>query len=138
MDQLLSDRLIVRFPQLYRTWQGRDMREVWRARQDLECGNGWFDLLWQLRTNWRRSLQRCQKRNAVLMRPSTSKRNSGGLRFSMTKYTPEMERAIRWAEGQSIRICEQCGRPRARLQEEGMIRTHCAEHTPPQRVSWEP
>ena len=48
MDQLLSDRLIAGFPHLYRTWQQRDMREVWRSRQDFECGNGWFDLLWQL------------------------------------------------------------------------------------------
>jgi hypothetical protein len=45
MDRVLSDQLISAFPRLYRSWQDRDMGQVWQTRQDFECGNGWFELL---------------------------------------------------------------------------------------------
>ncbi len=48
MDQELSDRLITAFPHLYRSWQGRDRSKGYFTRQDFECENGWFELLWWL------------------------------------------------------------------------------------------
>lgn len=56
MKQELSDRLIAAFPRLYHSWQGRDMDQVWRTRQDFECDNGWFALATQ-RSD--RNLDRC-------------------------------------------------------------------------------
>lgn len=138
MDQILSDRLIAAFPQLYRTWQGRDMHEVWRTRQDFECGDGWFDLLWQLSTQLEAVLAALPETERDTFAPTNVKEKFGGLRFYMTRYTPEMERAISWAEGQSIRTCEECGKPGARLEAVGVIRTHCAEHAPPRSVPCEP
>ena len=138
MDQLLSDRLITAFPHLYRTWQGRDMLEVWRTRQDFECGNGWFDLLWQLSTQLEALLAALPETERGAYAPTNVKEKFGGLRFYMTKNTPEMERAISWGEGQSMRTCEQCGETGARVEQEGMIRTCCAGHTPPGSVPWEP
>lgn len=138
MDQILSDRLIAGFPHLYRTWRERDMREVWRTRQDFECGNGWFDLLWQLSTQLEAFLAELPETERDAYAPTNIKEKFGGLRFYMTRYTPEMERAIRWVEEQSIRTCEQCGRPGTRLRDKGLICTCCTEHTPPQSVPWEP
>lgn len=137
MDQLLSDRLIAAFPQLYRSWQGREIQEVWRTRQDFECGNGWFDLLWQLSTQLEAALAALPETELGAYAPTNVKEKFGGLRFYLTKYTPEMERAIRWAEGQSIRTCEECGKLGARQQKDGIIRTRCAEHAPPGSVPWE-
>ena len=134
MDQLLSDQLIAAFPHLYRGWQGRDMREVWRTRQDFECGNGWFDLLWQLSAQLEAALAVLPEAEGGAYAPANIKEKFGELRFYMTRYTPEMAHAIRWAEGQSIQTCEECGKPGVRLEAEGMIRTRCVEHTPPGSV----
>lgn len=137
MDQLLSDQLIAAFPHLYLRWQGRDMQEVWRTRQDFECGNGWFDLLWQLSARLEAALMALPETERRTYAPTNVKEKFGGLRFYLTRYTPEMERAISQAEGQSIRTCEECGKPGARLEAGGVIRTRCAEHAPPGSVPWE-
>ena len=136
MDQILSDRLIAAFPQLYRTWQGREMHEVWRTRQDFECGNGWFELLWQLSTQLEVLLATLPETERSAYAPTNVKEKLGGLCFYLTRSIPEMERAISRAEGQSIRTCEECGQPGVRLQTGGIIRTRCAEHSPPGSVPW--
>lgn len=138
MDPILSDRLITAFPQLYHTWQGREMQEVWRTRQDFECGNGWFELLWQISTHLEAVLVALPEGERASYVPTNVKEKVGELRFYMTRYTPEMMRAIRWAEEQSIRTCEECGKPGARLEAAGVIRRRCAEHAPPRSVPWEP
>ena len=136
MDQIFSDRLITAFPQLYRTWQERKMQEVWHTRQDFECGNGWFELLWQLSTHLEAVLVALPEGERAAYAPTNVKEKLGGLRFYLTTYTPEMERAISRAEGQSIQTCEECGKPGARHQKDGIIRTRCAEHTPPGSMPW--
>lgn len=137
MDQFISDRLVAAFPHLYRLWQGRDMHEVWRTRQDFECGDGWFDLLWQLSAQLEAVLSALLETERSAYAPTNVKEKFGGLRFYMTKYTPEMTRVISQAEVQSIRTCEQCGKPGSRREADGMIRTRCVEHTPPRSVPWE-
>lgn len=134
MDQHLSDRLIAAFPQLYRRWQGRDMQEVWRTRQDFECGNGWFELLWQLSAQLEAVLAALPEMERDAYAPTNVKEKVGELRFYLTRYTPEMVREIRSAEEQSIRTCEECGKPGARQEMGGVIRTRCTEHTPPGSV----
>jgi hypothetical protein len=123
MDQVLSERLIAAFPHLYRRWQGRDMHEVWRTRQDFECGNGWFDLLWQLSIQMEEALKVLPETKRDTYAPTNVKEKFGRLRFYLTRYTLEMVRVIRWAEEQSIRTCEECGKPGTRWEADGMIRT---------------
>lgn len=138
MDQVLSDRLIVAFPRLYQRWQGRDMRQVWRTRQDFECGNGWFALLWQLSAQLDTLIAALPTVDQDAYAPTNIKEKFGGLRFYLTKRTPEMDRAIRQAEGESIRTCEQCGMPGMRLKQDQLILTRCPEHAPPKSSAWKP
>ncbi|HLW01613.1 MAG TPA: hypothetical protein VKT82_23350 [Ktedonobacterales bacterium] len=138
MDQVLSDRLIAAFPHLYRSWQGRDMRQVWRTRQDFECGNGWFELLWQLSAQLETLIAALPASDQDAYAPANIKEKFGGLRFYMNKCTPEMDRAIRQAEGQSIRTCEVCGQPGTQLKQDQLILARCPEHAPPTSELWQP
>ena len=138
MDQVLSDRLIAAFPHLYRSWQDRDMRQVWRTRQDFECGDGWFEVLWQLSAHLDTLIAKLPVSDQDAYAPTNIKEKFGGLRFYMTKRTPEMDHAIRRTEGQSIRTCEQCGKPGMQLKENHLILTRCPEHAPPTSEPWQP
>lgn len=138
MDHVLSDQLISAFPRLYRSWQDRDMGQVWQTRQDFECGNGWFELLWRLSVRLEALIAAQPASNQDAYSPTIIKEKFGGLRFSMTSLTPAMDRAIRWAEGQSIRTCEQCGKPGTRLELDQLILTRCAEHARPGSEPWQP
>lgn len=138
MDPVLSDRLVAAFPRLYRSWQGRDMRQVWHTRQDFECDNGWFELLWQLSAQLEALIAALPNLDQDAYGPTNIKEKFGGLRFYMTKLSPEMDRAIRWAEEQSICTCELCGKPGARLKQDELILTRCAEHAPSKSKPWYP
>lgn len=138
MDQVLSDRLIAAFPQLYRSWQDRNIQQVWRTRQDFECGDGWFELFWHLSAQLEALIVALPTSEQDAYAPTNIKEKFGGLRFYMTKCTPEMDHTIRRAEEESIRTCEQCGKPGLRLKQDQMILTRCSEHAPPRSEPWQP
>ncbi|HLV97062.1 MAG TPA: hypothetical protein VKT82_00165 [Ktedonobacterales bacterium] len=138
MQQELSNRLIVAFPHLYRSWQGRDMDHVWRTRQDFECGNGWFALLWQLSGQLENLIGAFPDHEQEAYAPTIIKEKFGALRFSMTRRTPAMNRAICWAEGQSTHICEVCGKAGTLQKHEQLILARCLDHTPAQSEPWQP
>ncbi len=137
MDQTFSDRLIAAFPRLYHRWQERDMSQVWQTRQDFECGDGWFELLWQLSAQLEVLIAKLPNSEQDAYTPTNIKEKFGGLRFYMTRLTPEMDRAIREAERQSIHTCEQCGKPGMRLVQDKLILTRCLEHAPPKSEPWQ-
>lgn len=138
MQQELSDRLIAAFPHLYRSWQGRDMDQIWRTRQDFECGNGWFALLWQLSDQLETLIVALPDHEQGAYATTTIKEKFGALRFAMTRRTPAMDRAICWAEGQSIRICEVCGKAGSLQKHDQLILARCLDHTPAQSEPWQP
>lgn len=58
-------------------------------------------------------------------RASQIKEKFGTLRFYMTHQTNEMARITDWAEKQSKRTCEECGKP-GKLRGRGWLYTRCA------------
>jgi hypothetical protein len=138
MQQELSDRLIAAFPRLYRSWQKREMDQVWRTRQDFECDDGWFALLWQLSAELETLIAALPEQEQGAYAPTNIKEKFGALGFYMTRRTAEMDRAISRAEGLSIRTCEVCGQPGTRLIHDPLIMTRCLDHTPAQSEPWQP
>jgi hypothetical protein len=138
MHQKLSDRLIAAFPRLYRSWQKREMDQVWRTRQDFECDDGWFALLWQVSAELEILIAALPEQEQGAYAPTNIKEKFGALRFYMTQHTTEMDRVISHAEGQSIHTCEVCGLPGTRLIHDQLIITRCLDHTPAQSEPWQP
>lgn len=83
MDQNLEDKLVKRFPLIFKDYRG-DMRQtcmVW----GFECGNGWFDLLYDLCLD----LEYLSRGKNIEIIAVQVKEKFGGLRFYYTTRQPE-------------------------------------------------
>jgi hypothetical protein len=132
MRDELDQKLVAAFPHLYRD-RGKSEMETcmyW----GFECGDGWFDLLWDLSSKLEALIVKMKEGNpniGVEYLPAASqvKGKFGGLRFYMTTETDEMMDLIGKAEEKSYRTCELCGKTGTATPTR-WISVRCAEHWP--------
>lgn len=84
-----------------------------------QCGPGWFSIL--------EKLGRIAEPTGV--KAVTVKEKFGDLRVYTDGTSPVVEAAIREAERESSRTCEQCGRPGKHRVSRGWLYVSCSEHT---------
>lgn len=100
MHPELEDKLVRQFPQLY---QGVN-RPVTQSLMcfGFECGDGWFDLLWDLSVKLSSDPHNIPEAVQV-------KEKFGTLRFYVGSALDEQHELIAEAERISAMVCEQCG-----------------------------
>ncbi len=119
MTRELDEALVRDFPLLYAWCWG------------FECGDGWELLLRRLSEKLEPMIRKwidCSAREADLNscpRASQVKEKFGTLRFYITNGTDAMYAAIREAEEESSRTCEDCGAPATTFSHRGWLRTTC-------------
>ena len=129
MNEALTKKLLDDFPMLYRN------RHETSMQRGFECGDGWFDLIYQLSQN----IESAAREN-VLSPDSPEwplcrqvKEKMGSLRFVVFAVDgcPALHERIGElglaALNRSLQICERCGKP-GQLVTEGCIATLCPEH----------
>lgn len=116
MKPELEDKLIRRFPKLYGQ-HNKPMPETCMC-WGFECGDGWFDLIWELSEK----LEQFDELEAFQV-----KEKFGGLRFYTNYYFEEAEKHIEEAMNKSMKTCEVCGKP-GKLYSDGWCSTRCKEH----------
>jgi hypothetical protein len=132
MKDELDEKLVNAHPLLYRD-RSKSMMETcmyW----GFECGDGWFDLIWDLSQKLERLIQKVKEASPTvdvnyLPAASQVKEKFGGLRFYMTTETDEMSEAIRKAEERSYTTCELCGKV-GQLANTSWMVVRCKEHWP--------
>ena len=111
MKRELDEKLVNTFPLLYadRHSSMQSTSMCW----GFSCGDGWFDIIWQLSSKLEPLIQKIIKENPNLPHPRAAqvKEKFGGLRFYMTSASDEIYRLIDEAEELSYRTCESCGAP---------------------------
>lgn len=117
MDKENTEKLLNAFPHLY-----RGVKEPPTANLmcfGFECGDGWFNLLYQL------------SKEIVKSDPEAKalqvKEKYGTLRFYCTYYSESSEEAIDKAEKLSEITCEDCGKPGSLHHRGSWLRTLCGE-----------
>lgn len=117
------------FPLLYKD-RHLDIRSTCMS-WGFECGDGWFQLLYDLSEKIEPLIQKYIDDNPEEeYHPCAGqvKEKFGTLRFYMTSYADDIEDLITEAETLSGTTCEQCGEP-GRLRGEHWVYTACDEHT---------
>ena len=90
-----------------------------------ECGNGWFQLIKEL----------CEELSVLNLGPDFRviqvKQKLAGLRFYVNrideKNAEKVMKLIAIAETKSFKICEQCGKPGSKIDQNGSLRTRCED-----------
>lgn len=123
MDIEKTNKLWEAFPHLY---QGKDMG----IRASLipfgfECGDGWFDLLWDLSKKLTELIEALPESEREHIYASQVKEKYGELCFYMTTATNEMWDLIEEAEKKSTTICDICGMPGKLREYSGWYSTKC-------------
>ena len=77
----------------------------------LECGDGWFDLLYEAAQKLEAEILKQPKEFQSHCKASQVKEKYATLRFYMTSETDEMSKIINDTENKSKVTCEQCGQP---------------------------
>ena len=130
MSEDLEKRLFDRFKQIF---YSEDGTLVSRMRYGFSCGDGWFELIWNLCND----LTNIAKELGIKFKVVQVKEKFAGLRFYTEERVPdEMNKRIRQAEKDSLKICEVCGNPGRihstkgwRLHSsEGWLKTLCGKH----------
>ena len=132
MHWQLAEKIYKRCPTIYR---GRNLG----PDQNLmcfgfECGSGWYELILDLSIQLEKITE---KLRADGMEPNylpmvmQVKEKYGGLSFSLTYYTDEMNVLIDKAEEDSLTTCEECGAEGKLMSVYGRFQmTCCEEHLP--------
>lgn len=128
MSPELDQRLVTTFPNLYRQ-RHLSMRETCMC-WGFECGNGWFQLIWDLSEKLEAMILALPESEREHCSASQVKEKFGTLRFYMSSETEEMTATIQEAEERSAVTCETCGEP-GKLTGTGWLRTSCDEHSKP-------
>ena len=122
-------KLVKSFPSLYADMYG-DMSKTCMA-WGVEIGPGWYDLVYELSAKIDAIIQTFPKDYAQNYRASQVKEKFGGLRFYMTKSTPEIQELIHQAESESFKMCQTCGKP-GKIVTGGWLYASCKEHAKPE------
>ncbi len=116
MNQELEDKLYNEFPKLYPSW--------YALFCGFECGDGWFDLLWELSEKIVPLLDdRDEMPNYCLQ----VKEKYGRLCFYMNFSTEKIDDILEEFEDKSSHICEECGKE-GKTRGGRWVRTVCDEH----------
>jgi NAD-dependent SIR2 family protein deacetylase len=89
---------------------------------DIACGNGWYELLWNLSQNIDAYLTKNKIKNFKVIQV---KEKFGSLRFYTEPYIEELDSLITQAENQSVYICENCGAQGRQYNINGWVTTIC-------------
>ena len=117
-----EEKLIETFPKLYKDMYG-DIRKTCMAF-GIECGPGWFDLIWELSEKMEPLLVGDDETTCV----AQVKEKYGGLRFYMSHYYNKTIGELEYEyEEKSYKICESCGKE-GTPSKNGWIKTLCKEH----------
>ena len=96
-----------------------------------ECGDGWFDILWNLSLEIEKELQdpklKEQQEGEYPFEVVQTKEKFGGLRYYTNWGTDAIYDLISKAEHLSYKTCEACGMP-GKPNKEGWITTLCKDH----------
>lgn len=125
MKPELEQKLVQTHPKLYAD-RHSDPRHSPLAF-GIECGDGWFDLLWDLSQKLERLIEAvpvvcqfcghsqtecsCEEYHPYWPRASQVKEKFGTLRFYTWGFANGMEKLIKEAERESAKTCEECGAP---------------------------
>jgi hypothetical protein len=123
-----SDRLTQSFPLLYQD-KDKPLTESLMAF-GFECGDGWFDIIWNLSQKLELLIEDFIKNNPSeewVPRASQVKEKYGTLRFYMSSETQEMSDAISLAESESAKTCEECGKAGS-FRGTSWVTVRCDEH----------
>jgi len=110
MNKSLTERLFEECPLIYRT--NSDGTQTIVNRREFECGDGWFDTIYQLSTKIESIAKEMQQNGTPisgLPQVRQVKEKFGGLRFYMNRSTEEIEELIQQASLQASVTCECCG-----------------------------
>ena len=125
MKEELEKKLVDAFPNFYKDYHG-DMETTCMA-WGMECGDGWFDLIWELSEKIEKLINEYVEANPAdtyVPRASQIKEKFGGLRVYMNSETDEMTKIVDYIEEKSYTICERCGE-KGTLRKEGWMVTLC-------------
>jgi len=127
MKQELRDKLIKKFPDIFPDEKvgpsGYPGKKTRLLPFQFGCGDGWFQLLYDLCTDFKKEMEPEDHLIAQQV-----KEKFGGLRFYANydhdKYK-KIQDIINAAESKSHKICEQCGKPGRNREDLSWMRTLC-------------
>lgn len=90
----------------------------------IECGDGWFDLLWKLCEGIEKQLKKDKIKDFEV---NQIKEKFAGLRFYVAGCNNKIRKLIDKAEEKSCKICEECGEKGKRVHIRGWYLTLCDE-----------
>jgi len=93
-----------------------------------ECGNGWFQLLWDLSEKLMKIIEKYPENERKHFHLHQVKEKFGTLRYYMASETDEMSECIREAEQKSAVTCEECGEKGVLAAPSGWYVTLCEDH----------
>jgi hypothetical protein len=120
MKPELDKQLTQAFPEIFQPRYMMNHRETPLEYFGFECGDGWYQLLYNL----------CSELMSVPETPPTAvqvKEKYGTLRFYVEDATDDHYKIIEHYEHLSGKTCEVCGEP-GKIRPGGWIRTLCEEH----------
>jgi len=114
------------FPLLYRIMFTREEGVPFHCIQafGLECGNGWFDLIYDLSAKLEALIAAMPSEQQERCYAHQIKEKFGGLRVYLSTETDEMDDLISKAEDLSYKTCETCGED-GECNTEGWLITLC-------------
>ena len=126
MNEENTRKLIERFSFIPRANPLFPMGSGWSM--SIDCGDGWFNLLWKLCEDIERNLAKPENtRIKGHFAVDQIKEKFAGLRFYVSCFNDEIGILIDRAEYDSYHTCEKCGEP-GKPREGGWYRTLCDKH----------
>jgi hypothetical protein len=124
MSPDLEWKIIARWPDWFDV-QG-DLRRTLMP-QGFQCGDGWFELVWRLceRLEPVVSQLNAMLPDGELFEVLQVKQKMGSLRFYVSQCDAAIEAEIDAARLESLRICENCGRPGTLRNRNGWLVVFC-------------
>ena len=128
MKQELQDKIFEDFPELFELRRPRKEGEKVMPSicYGLECGDGWYDLIYTLCSQIANYIKWNEKDCKVQV--LQVKEKFGGLRFYTNGVPDEIHGMIRMAEAMSYKICDVCGNKGETRNSRGWYETTCEEH----------
>lgn len=127
MNEYLTRKLFEDFPEIYK--KGETPQDYFFF--GFECGNGWFDLLYDLSSKIKKILEKNEKNKINV---TQVKEKFGRLKFyyTLSEVSPiieiKIESIIDKAENLSYHTCEVCGQPGKNRNINGWYATSCLSH----------
>lgn len=119
MNRELEEKLVKKYPKLFRNYRG-DPRQTCMA-WGMTCGDGWYNLIDEL----------CSKLEPFGLTAAQVKEKFGGLRFYIegcpSDKFEEIYKYIGEAEKKSVETCEVCGKP-GEVRGGSWLRCLCDDH----------